>query len=111
MEFHFSARSLAAGKNGGAAAVSAYIAGRTTYNWIRLNSPHGPGEVAFGGLELPPGAHFLNAEVMWNTADLAERRKDGSYQMRGGDRRPVKDGQVRKVGTPQVATHADMALP
>ena len=111
MEFHFSARSLAAGRNGGAAAVSAYIAGRTTYNGIRLNSPHGPGEVAFGGLELPPGAHFLNAEVMWNAADLAERRKDGSYQMRGGDRRPIKDGQVRRVGTPRIATHTDMALP
>jgi hypothetical protein len=111
LEFHFSARSLAAGKSGGAAAVSAYISGRSTYNGKRLNAPHGPGEVAFGGLELPPGVSFSDAEAMWNAADRAERRKDGSYQMRGGDRRPVKEGQVRKRGVPRIATHADMALP
>ena len=59
----------------------------------------------------PSGAYFPDAEAMWNMADLAERRKDGSYQMRGGDRRPVRDGDVRRVGSPQIATHADMALP
>jgi hypothetical protein len=111
VEFHFSARALQAGKNGGAAAVSAYIAGKRSYLGQRLNSPHGPGEVAFGGLELPSGACFNYAEDLWIAADLAERKKDGSYQARGGNRRPAGDGKAQKAGVARIAVHADMALP
>jgi hypothetical protein len=48
---------------------------------------------------------------MWLFADMAERKKDGSYQMRGGDRRPGSPDKPARTGVPRIATHADMALP
>lgn len=98
MEFHFSAKKVQPKGRKSALAVSAYISGRTMADGVRINNPHRASDIAFSGFALPPGAHFRDARDLWNAADLADRKKDGSYAMRGGH-------------PPVIAIHADMAVP
>ena len=98
VEFHFSAKRVRAGERGGALAVSAYITGRSSIDGLRINNPHRREDIAFSGLSLPWLSHLKSGAELWQAADLAERKKDGTYRMNGGH-------------APILASHADLALP
>lgn len=98
MEFHFSAKRIRAGERGGALAVSAYITGRSSIDGLRINNPHRPEDIAFSGLSLPWLSRIKSGAELWQAADLAERKRDGTYRMNGGH-------------APVLASHADLALP
>jgi hypothetical protein len=98
VEFHFSAKRVRAGERGGALAVSAYITGRSSINGLRINNPHRSEDIAFSGLALPWLSRIKSGAELWQAADLAERKKDGTYRMNGGH-------------VPILGSHADLALP